>query len=63
VALLRDFVCDRGQITNGVADVVEALGGGDFAKLGAGHEVPSKAKLLTAKDAKTAAKFAKEFPD
>ena len=61
VALPRDFVGHRRQVADGVADVVEALGGGDFADLRAGHEAPSKAKLLTAKVAKTAAKDAKAF--
>ena len=37
VSLLDDFVSDAGQVANGVADVVEALGGGDLAGLGSGH--------------------------
>ena len=38
VSLLDDFVGDAGQVANGVADVIEAGGGGDFAGLGGGHE-------------------------
>jgi hypothetical protein len=35
--LLYDFVRDTGKITDGVADVFQARGSGDFAALGDGH--------------------------
>src|ERR1700730_16279023 len=49
VALTSDLVGNRRQVADGVADVVETLGGGDLADLRAGHGAPSKVKLLTAK--------------
>ena len=35
VTLLGDFVSHRREVADGVTDVVESLGGGDFADLGA----------------------------
>ena len=46
VSLLCDLVGDAGQVANGVADVFEAGGRGDFAKLRHGH-----AEILTAEGA------------
>ena len=37
VSLLNDFVSYAGQIANGVANIVESGGGGDFAGLRGGH--------------------------
>src|SRR6185312_4657899 len=57
VALLRDFVGDRRQVTNGIANIVEPLSGGYFADLSAGHGFClAKAKLLTARIAAKDAK-------
>ena len=41
VSLLDDFVGHAGQVANGVADVLETLGGGDFVGLGEGHQESS----------------------
>jgi hypothetical protein len=38
VALLNDFIGHASQVANGVANVIETLGGGDFAGLRDGHE-------------------------
>ena len=51
VSLPGDLVGDAGQVANGVADVFQAGGGGDFAGLSMGIN-----QILTAKDAEDAEK-------
>ena len=52
MSLPGDFVGDAGQVANGVANVFQTGGGGDFAKLRHGHE-----EILTAEGAEDPMKY------
>jgi hypothetical protein len=49
VTFAGNFVGHRRQVADGVADIVQTLGGGDFADLCAGHVQFESQKALNSK--------------